>query len=83
MKRDSRQKTNVLAGVLRGDSFECKCTVALETRLTQSSPSVGVWTSIRITSAEKTPPDGTYRLDVHGRVFKIDRAGGKWETLIL
>jgi len=83
MKKDSRQKTDVLQGVLRGDGFECKCTAALVTRLTQTSPSVGVWTSISITSAEKTPPDGNYRLEVKGRVFPIDRADGKWETLKL
>ena len=83
MKRDDREKTNVLVGVLRGEAFECKCTVALITRLTQKSPSVGVWTSIRIMSAEKTPPDGTYRLNLHGRVFTIDREGGKWATLTL
>jgi hypothetical protein len=83
MKKESREKTDFLRGVLRGDEFECKCTVALVTRLTQKSPSVGVWTSIRIDSAEKTPPDGTYRLDVHGRIFNIDRADGKWSTLNL
>jgi len=82
MQRE-RQKTNVLAGVVRGEAFECKCTVALVTRLTQTSPNVGVWTSIRITSSEKTPPDGTYCLDVHGRIFQIDCAGGKWATLVL
>jgi hypothetical protein len=81
MKKDSPEKTNFLRGVLRGDEFECKCTVALVTRLTQKSPSVGVWTSIRIDSAETTPPDGTYRLDVHGRVFNIECAGGKWSTV--
>ena len=84
MARDGREKTNILAGVLRGDAFECRCTVALVTRLTQrSEPGVGVWTSIRIASAEKSAPDGTYRLAVHGRVFKIDRTDGKWSTLIL
>ena len=83
MKKDSREKTDFLRGVLRGDEFECKCMVALVTRLTQKSPSVGVWTSIQIASAEKTPPDGTYLLDVHGRIFKIDRADGKWATLSL
>jgi hypothetical protein len=83
MKRDSREKTNFLQGELRGDSFECKCTVALITRLMHKSPSVAVWTCLRITSAEKTPPDGAYRLKVHGRVFKIDRDGGKWPTVML
>jgi len=84
MGRDGREKTNILAGVLRGDAFECRCTVALVTRLTQrSSPGIGVWTSIRIASAEKSPPDGTYRLSVHGRVFEINRADGKWSTVIL
>ncbi len=83
MKKESREKTDFLRGVLRGDEFECKCTVELVTRLTPKSPSVGVWTSIRIASAEKTPPDGTYRLDVHGRIFNVDRADGKWSTLML
>jgi hypothetical protein len=83
MKRAGREKTNILAGVLRGDAFECKCTVALVTHLAQKSPSVSVSTSLRITSAEKAPPDGTYRLDVHGRVFKVDRENGKWATLDL
>jgi hypothetical protein len=83
MKREGRDKTNVLVGVLRGDAFECKCTVALVTHLTPKSPSVAVWTSIRITAAEQTPPDGSYRLVVHGRTFKINRAGGKWPILNL
>jgi hypothetical protein len=84
MVRNGREKTNILAGVLLGDTFECNCTVALVTRLTQNAtPGVGVWTSIRIASAEKSPPDGTYRLAVHGRVFNIDRTDGKWATLIL
>jgi hypothetical protein len=83
MKKDSREKTDFLRGVLRGHEFECKCTVALVTRLTQKSPSVGVWTSIRIASVEKPAPDGTYHLDVHGRIFKIDCADGKWSTLSL
>ena len=83
MKKDSREKTDFLRGVLRGHEFESKCTVALVTRLTQKSPSVGVWTSIRIDSVEKAAPDGTYRLDVHGRIFKIDCADGKWATLSL
>ena len=78
------QKTNLLTGVLRGEAFECKCTVALVTRLAQgSSPGVAVWTTIRIMSVEKTPPNGVYLLDVHGRVFKIQREDGKWPTLKL
>jgi len=84
MGRDGREKTTILAGMLRGDTFECKCTVALVTRLTQrTSPGVGVWTSIRVASAEKPAPDGLYRLSVHGRVFNIDRKDGKWSTVIL
>ena len=81
MKRDSRGKTDVLPGVLHGDSFESNCTVALVTKLTHESPKVEVWTSIRITSVDKTPPDGIYRLVVHGRTFNVQRAGGKWPTL--
>jgi hypothetical protein len=42
-----------------------------------------VWTSLRITSAAQTPPDGTYRLEVHGRTFNVQRVGGKWPTLHL
>jgi hypothetical protein len=83
MTKEAREKTNLLPGVLRGEAFECKCTVALVTKLTLDSPSVAVWTKIRIASAEKNPPNGQYLLDVHGRVFKIQREDGKWPTLTL
>ena len=79
--KQGRGKTDILQGVLKGDAFECNCTVALVTKLSHDSPTVAVWTSIRITSAEKTPPDGSYLLHVHGRTFNIRRSGGRWPTL--
>jgi hypothetical protein len=81
MRREGRGKTDILPGVLQGDSFESNCTVALVTKVTHESPTVAVWTSIRITAVEKTPPDGAYRLVVHGRTFNVRRTGGKWPTL--
>ena len=60
---------------------ECKCTVALVTRLTPGTSANAVLTSLRIDSAEQSPPDGIYRLDVRGRIFKIRREGGKWPIL--
>lgn len=85
MERGKKEKhtTDHLRGVLRGNAFESDCTVALVTRLNHETPSVAVWTSLRITAANQTPPDGTYRLEVHGRTFDIKREGGKWPTLHL
>ncbi len=77
-----QDKTDFLPGVLRGEGFECKCTVALVTKLTRKT-GVDVRTNLRITSAEQTPPDGTYQLDVNGRIFKVRRQGGKWPILPL
>ena len=78
-------KTDRLPGVLRGDkgTVECKCTVALETSLTPKSSANAVLTSLRIDSAEQSPPDGNYRLDVRGRIFKVRREGGQWPVLTL
>lgn len=85
MERSKKEKhtTDHLKGVLRGKSYESDCTVALVTKLNHESPSVAVWTSLRITSAAQNPPDGMYRLEVHGRTFQVKRVGGKWPTLNL
>ncbi len=85
MERGKKEKhtTDQLRGVLRGNEFESECTVALVTKLNHEKPSVAVWTSLRITAASQTPPDGTYRLEVHGRTFNVKLVGGKWPTLRL
>jgi hypothetical protein len=85
MERNRKEKhtTDTLRGVLRGNAFESDCVVALVTKLNHETPSVAVWTSLRITSASQTPPDGSYRLEVHGRTFDIERVGGKWPTVEL
>jgi hypothetical protein len=85
MERGKKQKntTDHLRGVLRGEAFESDCTVALVTKLDHERPTVAVWTSLRITAASQIPPDGTYRLEVHGRTFDVERVGGKWPTLNL
>jgi hypothetical protein len=76
-------KTDLIAGILRGDgdAVECKCTVALVTTLTPGRSSNGVLTCLRIESTEQSTPDGIYRLNVRGRIFKIRREGGKWPLL--
>jgi hypothetical protein len=81
--KKEKQTTDNLRGVLRGEAFESDCTVALVTQLDHGSPTVAVWTSLRITAASQTPPDGTYRLEVHGRIFNVKRVGGKWPILNL
>ncbi|HEY2469559.1 MAG TPA: hypothetical protein VGI45_17185 [Terracidiphilus sp.] len=85
MERGKKEKhtTDQLRGFLRGEAFESDCVVALVTKLNHETPTVGVWTSLRITSATQNPPDGTYRLEVHGRTFDIKRVGGKWPTVNL
>jgi hypothetical protein len=85
MERGKKEKhtTDHLRGKLWGDAFESDCTVALVTKLDHERPSVSVWTSLRITEAEQSLPDGTYRLEVHGRSFAVKRIGGKWPTLNL
>ena len=76
-------KTDLFPGILRGDgnAVQCKCTVSLVTRLTPGTSANAVSTCLRIDSAENSPPDGLYRLDVRGRTFKIRREGGKWPIL--
>lgn len=78
-------KTDTLPGVLRGDGdmVECKCTVSLLTKLTPKSSVNAVSTSLRIDTAEQSPPDGNYRLNVRGRIFKVRREGGQWPILTL
>ncbi|MGA9586117.1 MAG: hypothetical protein WBQ95_12360 [Terracidiphilus sp.] len=78
-------KTDVFPGILRGDGnvVQCRCTVALETKLTPGTSANAVLTWLRIDSAGQTPPDGLYRLDVRGRIFKVRREGGKWPILRL
>lgn len=77
-------KTDLFPGILRGDgdAVQCKCTVALVTRLTPGTSANAVLTSLRI-ETEQSPPDGIYRLDVRGRIFKVRREGGKWPILKL
>ena len=78
-------KIDLFPGVLRGDGdvVQCKCTVALVTKLTPGTSANAVLTSLRIDSADQSPPDGIYRLNVRGRVFKIRREGGKWPIVRL
>jgi len=77
--------TDEIPGTLRreGDAVQYKCTVALITKLTRGASANGVLTSLRIDSADQSPPDGNYRLDVRGRIFKVRREGGKWPILRL
>jgi hypothetical protein len=79
MKKAS-DKTDLFPGILRrdGDGVESKCTVALVTKLTPGKSANAVFTSLRIESTGQAPPDGSYRLNVRGRIFKIRREGGKW-----
>jgi len=78
-------KTDVFPGILRGDgdAVQYKCTVALVTKLTRGTSATAVFTSLSIDSADQSPPDGNYRLDVRGRIFKVRREGGKWPILQL
>ena len=78
-------KTDTFPGVLRGkgEMTECKCTVALVTKLIPGKAGNAVSTSLRIDSGEQSPPDGNYRLDVRGRIFNIRRVGGEWPVLAL
>jgi hypothetical protein len=81
-KKKVRYTTDHLRGIVRGDAFESDCAVTLVTKLTYDS-AVGVWASLRITAENAAPPDGIYRLEVHGRTFNVHRVGGKWPTLHL
>ena len=78
-------KTDFFSGILRGhrDVVECKCTVALVTKLTPGTAANAISTSISIDSADQSPPDGIYRLDVRGRIFTVRREGGRWPILQL
>jgi hypothetical protein len=80
-------RTDLLPGILhgggRGNAVEFKCTVTLLTSLTPGMSSNAVTTSLRIDSAEQSPPDGNYRLNLRGRIFKVRREGGQWPVLAL
>ena len=78
-----KDRTDLFQGILRGDAIQCKCTVALVTRFTPGKSGNAVWTSLRIDSADQSPPDGIYHLDVRGRMFKVRREAGKWPILQL
>ena len=82
-RKKEQHTTDHLQGILRGESFQSDCTVALVTKLNHEKPTVAVWTSLRITAAAQPLPDGTYRLEVHGRSFDVKRVGGKWPTIHL
>ena len=82
--KKSTDRTDTMPGVLRGDGkMECRCTVALVTKLTPGRSSNAVATCLRIDWAEQSPPDGNYRLDVRGRIFKVRREGGQWPMVSL
>jgi hypothetical protein len=78
-------KTDLFPGILRadGDKVQYKCTVALATKLTRGASSNAVFSSLTIDSSGQALPDGNYRLNVRGRIFKVRREGGKWPTLQL
>jgi hypothetical protein len=78
-------RTDTIPAILRADggTAECKCTVALVTKLTPGTSSNAVATCLCIDSAEQSPPDGNYRLDVRGRIFKVRREGGQWPVVNL
>ena len=81
--RKGPDKTDVLPGVLRadGDKAQYKCTVAMATKLTRGSASNAVHTSLTINSSGLVLADGMYHLDVRGRIFKVQRVGGRWPVL--
>ena len=74
-RRREQHTTDHLQGIIRGEAFQTDCTVALSTKLNHDKPNVAVWTSLRITAAAQTPPDGIYRLEVHGRGWVAELAG--------
>jgi hypothetical protein len=76
-------KTDQLPGVLRGETLKCRCMVTLATRLTPGEHGYAGRTSLRITSADESLPNGIYYLSVHGRTFKVERVGGEWPDLRL
>ena len=82
-RRREQHTTDHLQGIIRGEAFQTDCTLALSTKLNHDKPNVAVWTSLRITAAAQTPPDGIYRLEVHGRMFNVRRVGGQWAAIQL
>jgi len=78
-------KTDLFPGILwgDGDGIKRKCTVAIVTRLTPGKSGNSIVTNLRIDSADVSPPDGMYRLNVRGRIFKLRREGGEWPMLQL
>ena len=83
--RKRADKTDLFPGILRGEGskVEYKCTVALATKLTRGTTANAVLTDLTIDSADQSPPDGWYRLNVRGRIFKIRREGGRWPVVKL
>ena len=81
--KNGTDKTDLFPGILHADGKgpQCKCTVALVSRLTPGISANAVSTSLRIESAEQSPPDGNYRLNVRGRIFKLRRVDGEWPVL--
>ena len=86
MKR-GHDKTDLIPGILQADGdkskVQFKCTVALATKLSRGASAHAVSTSLTIDSAHQLLPDGIYRLDVRGRIFKVRREGGKWPIVKL
>lgn len=82
-RKREQHTTDHLRGIIRGESFQSDCTVALSTKLNHERPNVAVWTSLRITAEAEAPPDGNYRLEVHGRSFDVLRVDGQWATIQL
>ncbi len=83
--KKSTDKTDSFPAVLRGEpqAPELKCTVVLETKLRPGRTGNAISTCLRIDSAGVTPPDGDYRLNVRGRIFKVQRRDGEWPILNL
>lgn len=84
MKKGS-DATDRFPGTLQGDGdkVQYKCTVSLATKLTRGMSANAVASSLTIDSAGQSLPDGMYRLNVRGRIFKVRREGGKWPILRL
>jgi hypothetical protein len=78
-------RTDQFPGVLKGDAdaTQYKCTVTLVTKMTSGISGNAVRSSLKIDSADQSLPDGNYRLDVRGRIFKVRREGGKWPVVRL
>ena len=84
MKKGS-DKTDLFPGILQevGDKVQYKCTVTLVTKMTPGISGNAVRSSLKIDSADQSLPDGNYRLDVRGRIFKVRRECGKWPIVRL